>query len=152
MNIFVLDIATLGSGLDFNPITRLGKVKCYDITMPEHVNERITDAEVVIANKVILKKENLVHAKNLKLICVTATGYDNIDIQYCREQGIAVCNVEGYSTDSVAQLLIKTDKLAVVVLVVHGSKQRNTDCHFALVGNVSQVGIGVRTGGFGLSA
>lgn len=106
MNIFVLDIATLGSGLDFNPITRLGKVKCYDITMPEHVNERITDAEVVIANKVILKKENLVHAKNLKLICVTATGYDNIDIQYCREQGIAVCNVEGYSTDSVAQLTI----------------------------------------------
>ncbi len=106
MNISILDIATLGSGLTFDSINRLGKIQTYDITMPEHVNERISNAEVIIANKVKLPKENLIHAKNLKLICVTATGYDNIDIEYCRQNNIAVCNVAGYSTDSVAQLTI----------------------------------------------
>lgn len=106
MNISILDIATLGGGLTFDPITRLGKIQTYDITMPEHVNERISNADVVVANKVKLHEENLIHAKNLKLICVTATGYDNIDIEYCRQNNIAVCNVAGYSTDSVAQLTI----------------------------------------------
>ena len=57
-------------------------------------------------NKIKLNESNLSGAKNLKLICVAATGYDNIDIAYCREHGIAVCNVPGYSTDSVAQLSV----------------------------------------------
>ncbi len=106
MNISVLDIATLGSGLTFDSIKSLGNIQYYDITMPEDVNERISNADIVVANKVKLREENLVHAKNLKLICVTATGYDNIDIDYCRTRNIAVCNVAGYSTDSVAQLTI----------------------------------------------
>lgn len=106
MNISILDIATLGGSLNFDPINRLGKIQTYDITMPEHVNERISGADVIIANKVKLREENLIHAKNLKLVCVTATGYDNVDIEYCRQNGIAVCNVAGYSTDSVAQLTI----------------------------------------------
>ena len=106
MNISILDIATLGSSLTFDAINRLGEIQTYDITMPEHVNERISNADVVVANKVKLREENLIHAKNLKLICVTATGYDNVDIEYCRQNNIAVCNVAGYSTDSVAQLTV----------------------------------------------
>ena len=53
-----------------------------------------------------LNRENLGGAKKLKLICVTATGYDCIDTAYCREQGIGVCNVPGYSTESVAQITL----------------------------------------------
>lgn len=106
MNISILDITTLGTGITFDLITKLGQIQTYDLTLPEHVNERISDAEVVVANKVKLREENLIHATNLKLICVTATGYDNIDIEYCRTHNIAVCNVADYSTDSVAQLTI----------------------------------------------
>ncbi len=106
MNISILDIVTLGDDLNFESINRLGNVKVYDLTRQEDVIERIKDAEVVILNKVKLNRENLPYAKNLKLICVTATGFDNIDIEYCRENNIAVCNVAGYSTDSVVQLTI----------------------------------------------
>lgn len=61
---------------------------------------------MVIVNKIRLNEENLAGAAGLKLICVAATGYDNIDVAYCRRRGIAVCNVLGYSTDSVAQLTV----------------------------------------------
>ncbi len=106
MKISVLDIATLGDDLDFDLIHRLGEVTIYDLTMQEDVIERIKDAEVVILNKVKLNKDNLPYAKNLKLICITATGFDNVDVEYCREHNIAVCNVAGYSTDSVVQLTV----------------------------------------------
>ncbi|MBR5528128.1 MAG: hydroxyacid dehydrogenase [Clostridia bacterium] len=104
MKISVLDVATLGDDLNFDAINRLGDVTVYDVTKADEVQERICDAEVVILNKVKLNSENLPYAKKLKLICITATGYDNVDTVYCREHGIAVCNVAGYSTDSVAQL------------------------------------------------
>ena len=106
MKISVLDIATLGDDLDFASIHNLGEVEIYDLTMQEDVVERIKDSEVVILNKVKLNKENLPYAKKLKLICITATGFDNVDIEYCREHNIAVCNVAGYSTDSVVQLTV----------------------------------------------
>lgn len=106
MNIAVLDIATLGNDIDFSKINGLGDVKYYDLTFQEDVVERIKDAEIVILNKVKLNKDNLPYAKKLKLICITATGYDNVDIDYCREHGIGVCNVVGYSTDSVVQLTV----------------------------------------------
>ena len=106
MNISVLDIGTLGNDLDFEVVKKLGNVTFYDITLQEDVIERIKDAEVLILNKVKLNKENLPYAKNLKLICITATGFDNVDIDYCRENDIAVCNVAGYSTDSVVQLTV----------------------------------------------
>lgn len=106
MNISVLDIATLGDDLSFDSVLKLGNVKFYDLTLEKDVIDRIKDAEVVIINKVKLNKDNLPYAKKLKLICITATGYDNVDIDYCKEHGIAVCNVAGYSTDSVVQLTI----------------------------------------------
>ena len=106
MKISVLDIKTLGNDLDFSRIHSLGEVTIYDLTTQEQVIERIREPEVLILNKVKLNKDNLPYAKNLKLVCITATGYDNVDIDYCKEHGIAVCNVVGYSTDSVVQLTV----------------------------------------------
>ncbi len=106
MKISVLDVKTLGNDLDFSGIHKLGDVTVYDLTTQEQAIERIKDAEVLILNKVKLNKDNLPYAKNLKLICITATGFDNVDIDYCKEHGIAVCNVVGYSTDSVVQLTV----------------------------------------------
>lgn len=106
MKISILDIATLGDDLQFDAIHSLGEVTVYDQTMQEDVIERIRDEEVLILNKVKLNRENLPYAKKLKLICITATGFDNVDLDYCREHNIAVCNVRGYSTDSVVQLTV----------------------------------------------
>ena len=106
MKISVLDIATLGDDLNFDAINRLGDVVVYDITRQEDVIDRIKDAEVLILNKVKLTRENLPYAKNLKLVCITATGFDNVDLDYCQKHNIGVCNVASYSTDSVVQLTI----------------------------------------------
>jgi len=106
MNISVLDVATLGNDLNFDLLNNLGDIKIYDLTTQDQVVERISDAEVVILNKVKLNKDNLPFAKKLRLICITATGFDNVDVNYCREHNIAVCNVAGYSTDSVVQLTV----------------------------------------------
>jgi glycerate dehydrogenase len=78
----------------------------YQTTSDLQLEERIKDAEIIVVNKIKLNETNLPAAKKLKLICVTATGYDNIDITYCWKNEIAVCNVRGYSTNSVAQLTV----------------------------------------------
>ncbi|MBQ2688317.1 MAG: hydroxyacid dehydrogenase [Clostridia bacterium] len=106
MKIVVLDKSTLGEDIDLSPIYALGEVKEFENTSPEDVAERISDADVVIINKIKLNENNLNNAKKLKLICVAATGYDNIDTQYCKEASIALYNVPGYSTDSVAQVTL----------------------------------------------
>ena len=106
MRIAILDAKTLGDGVSFDSIASTGDLTVYPLTPPEKIPECIREADVVIVNKIRLNESNLCDAKSLKLICVAATGYDNIDISYCRDHGIAVCNVVGYSTDSVAQLTI----------------------------------------------
>lgn len=104
MKIVILDSGTLGADIDLSPIKALGEVTEYKATAPAEVAEKIKDAEVIVLNKVKLGRDNLAGAENLKLICVAATGYDNIDTDFCRERGIALCNVPGYSTNNVAQL------------------------------------------------
>ena len=104
MKITVLDAKTLGDDLDLSPLSSVGETEIYENTPPELVAERIADSEVVIINKVKLNESNLSGAKKLHLICIAATGYDNIDVAYCKKVGVAVCNVVGYSTDSVAQI------------------------------------------------
>lgn len=106
MKISVLDVDTLGDDLNLDEISRLGEVVVYPLTRQNEVKERICDSDVLILNKVKLNSENLPYAKKLKLICITATGFDNVDIDYCKEHNIGVCNVAGYSTDSVVQLTI----------------------------------------------
>ena len=121
MKIVILDSGTLGADVDLSPIKALGEVVEYKFTAPDEVADRLADADVAVLNKIKLNESNLSGAKNLKLICVAATGYDNIDIAYCREHGIAVCNVPGYSTDSVAQLSVSM----ALSLVTHLDEYRS---------------------------
>ena len=104
MKIVVLDAATLGEDLDLRPLEALGPVEVYAATPPETLRERLEGAEAAVINKLRLGEKELQGLKSLKLICLFATGYDNVDTAFCRSAGIAVCNVAGYSTDSVAQL------------------------------------------------
>ena len=101
--ICILDAKTLGEDADFTVFDQFGEVVVYDTTSPENVVERIQDCEIVITNKVVLNGSNLQHAPLVKLICVSATGTNNIDLQYTRTRNITVCNVAGYSTRSVVQ-------------------------------------------------
>lgn len=103
MKLCVLDALTLGADIDISALKQCGDLKVYDLTKPEEVSERIKDVDVIITNKVILSEAQLKDAKNVKMIALLATGYNNIDIDYARERGIAVANVAGYSTESVAQ-------------------------------------------------
>ncbi len=106
MKIVVLDRLTLGEDLNLSAAEAYGELVCYDNTTPEEVETHIGDADVVFVNKVKLNETNLKNASNLKLICEAATGYDNIDLDYCRTRRIAVCNVPGYSVYSVSQVTV----------------------------------------------
>ncbi|MBQ3553082.1 MAG: hydroxyacid dehydrogenase [Clostridia bacterium] len=106
MKIVILDRLTLGEDLDVSGLNRFGTVLVYDTTKDDEVIEHIGDADVIFLNKVRLGEHNLKDASNLKLICEAATGYDNIDLEYCRARGIAVCNVPGYSVHSVSQVTV----------------------------------------------
>ena len=108
MKITVLDANTLGEDIDVSRISSVGEITVYDFTTAQQVAERIKDSDVVVLNKVKLNEENLSNAHNLKLVCVTATGYDNIDTAYCGTRGIQVSNIVGYSTNSVAQVTVAT--------------------------------------------
>ncbi len=101
--ICILDAKTLGGDADFRVFDKFGEVVVYDITSPENVVERIQDCDIIITNKVVLNGSNLQHAPQVKLICVSATGTNNIDLRYTQNRNIAVCNVAGYSTGSVVQ-------------------------------------------------
>lgn len=106
MKIVILDRMTLGNDLDITSAFKFGEVIAYDNTTPDDVSERILDADVIFVNKIKLNESNLKNARYLKLICEAATGYDNIDVNYCKERDIAVCNVPGYSVYSVSQVTI----------------------------------------------
>lgn len=100
--IVVLDGKTLGN-VDYIKLNEFGQVIYYDSTLKEEVAERVKDANIVLTNKVVLNADNLKDATNLELICEMATGYNNIDIEYAKSKNIAVTNVAGYSTNTVAQ-------------------------------------------------
>ena len=108
MKITILDADTLGSDISLEPLKTVGEVTVYNYSTPEQVVDRIANCEVVIINKIKLDESNLGYAKNLKLICVAATGFDNVDVEYCKKNNIAVCNVVGYSTNSVALITVST--------------------------------------------
>ncbi len=133
MKIVILDKSTLGEDIDLTPIYNLGECTEYPTTPLELVAERVQDAEVIVTNKIKLNADTLKGAERLKLICVAATGYDNIDTQYLSENGIALCNVPGYSTDSVAQVTFSM----VLSLVTHLSEYRD----FVHSGEYSKSGV-----------
>jgi len=102
MKIVLLDALTFGD-TDLSAFHNLGEVKIYEKTLPEQTQERITNATVIVTNKVVITKELMLAAKELKLICIAATGMNNVDLEAAKELGIEVKNVAGYSTDSVIQ-------------------------------------------------
>ena len=106
MKIVFLDALTLGEDIDLSNFSSLGEVLIYPSSTNEEIIERTRDCDVAITNKLKLNENNLANAKNLKLICVTATGFDNIDIEYAKSRKIGVCNVVGYSTNNVAQITV----------------------------------------------
>jgi glycerate dehydrogenase len=100
-----LDTATMNpEELDTGALEQSGLEWCFhDVTAPEQLGDRITGASVVVTNKVVLDRRVIESADDLRLICVSATGTNNVDLEAAREKGIPVCNVTGYATDSVAQ-------------------------------------------------
>lgn len=89
MNITVLDAATLAN-TSLDALAQLGKLTCYDLTSQEQVVERCQDADVIISNKVVIDQLAMSQLTNLKLICVAATGTNNIDLEAAKEHNIAV--------------------------------------------------------------
>ena len=104
--IVVLDAGTLGDDLSLSPLDAVGEVTVYRTSPPETVRERIRGADAVILNKVRIGEDQLPADGAPGIICVAATGFDNIDLDSCRRHGVAVANVRGYSTDSVAQVTV----------------------------------------------
>lgn len=103
MNIVILERHSVGTDVDVSCFDKLGNTTYYRNTLPDEVAERVKDADVIIANKSPLNEKTLKDAPNVKFIAEFATGYDNIDLDYCRKRGIHVSNVRNYSTEAVAQ-------------------------------------------------
>ncbi len=104
--IIVLDAATLGDDLSLSPLSALGDVTVYPTSPADTVRERVRGADVVILNKVRIGEDQLPADAPPRILCIAATGYDNIDLDACRRHGVAVANVRGYSSNSVAQVTV----------------------------------------------
>lgn len=104
MKIIALDGYAMNPGdLSWSPIEAFGSFQVYDRTAQEEIINRSLGADIVITNKVRLNKETLSQLPKLKLVIISATGYDNVDIAACKELGIAASNIGGYSSESVTQ-------------------------------------------------
>jgi glycerate dehydrogenase len=103
LKIVILERNSVGCDVSVDAINTYGDVTVYANTTKDNVAERVKEAEIIVANKAPLNEETLKDAGNVKLICEFATGYDNVDLGYCKSRGIKVANVVNYSTDAVAQ-------------------------------------------------
>lgn len=103
MKLVFLDTKTIGEDIDLSAYDALGEVVKYGFSTLEEIPERVKDADVLIVNKIAINEQTIGTAKNLKLVCVTATGTNNLDKEYLKKRGIAWKNVAGYSTESVTQ-------------------------------------------------
>ncbi len=104
--IVFLDRATIPKHIDLPPLAIDHVWQEYDYTEPDQVFERLYNADIVITNKVVLTSEILAQLPQIKLIAVSATGVNNVDIDFCRANSIAVCNVQGYATRSVPEHVV----------------------------------------------
>ena len=121
MKIVFLDAATLGDA-SLAPIAELGELVCYPTSTPEEAMTRVSDCDVLMLNKIVVNEALLEKAPKVRLICVAATGVNNIDFAATDRRGIIVRNVAGYSTDSVAQLAW------MQILSIAGNGQAFDDC------------------------
>lgn len=103
MKLVVLERNSVGTDIDVSCYEKFGEVTYYPNTVAENTAERVKDADVIIANKAPMNEDTLKDAPNVKLICLFATGFDNVDLAYCKSRGIKVANVVNYSTAAVVQ-------------------------------------------------
>lgn len=104
MKITVLDRCTVTNGdISFLPLEEVGEVRYFDVLPPERIVSAIGDSDAVIVNKAKITDEIMAACPDLKFVGLFATGYNNIDVAAAKRRGICVCNVPGYSTDSVTQ-------------------------------------------------
>ncbi len=103
MKIVFLETDTLGEDVDLSIFERLGEVVKYPLSNPAENAKRCEDADIIVVNKIPMNEETLGQARNLKLICITATGTNIVDFPYVNQRKITVTNVKGYSTQSVIQ-------------------------------------------------
>lgn len=104
MNIVLLDTLTFGEDISLVGFEKFGTVTAYQTTQPEETLKRVENADVIVTNKVVISEEILRHCSKLKLICIAATGVNNVDLVAAKSQGVEVKNAVGYSTESVVQL------------------------------------------------
>lgn len=150
-NVVFLDRATIPTHIELPHLPFDHQWIEYDFTSPELVVERLKNAHIVITNKVVLDAAVLRQLPDLKLIAVSATGFNNIDIDYCREQNIAVTNVQGYATQSVPEHVIgmifalKRNLMGYHNDIAKGEWQRNKQfCFFTHpIGDVAGSTLGV---------
>lgn len=131
MKIVLLDRKTLGNDISLEKFNTLGEVSIYETTKSHETLNRVKDADIVITNKVIISKEIMKQSK-IKLICITATGTNNIDLEEAKNRGIEVKNVVGYAKSTVAQLSITLvlyfiQKLDYYKKYVEDKKWENSD-------------------------
>ena len=103
MKIVFLERDSLGADVNINRFKELGELVVYPKSSLSETKERVKDADIIVVNKIPMNEETLSSAENLKLICVSATGTNNIDFKYMKARGIEVKNVAGYSTEAVVQ-------------------------------------------------
>ena len=124
MKIVFLDAATVGKDVSLDGLKQFGETVLYDATRQEDAAGRLADCDIAITNKVHIFKDEIDAARNLKLICVAATGVNCVDVDYASSKGIPVRNVPAYSTESVAQVVF----MHILNMVGHGL-YFNEICH-----------------------
>lgn len=136
VNITFLDTKTIGEIPNLNCLDKFGNYKKYNLTKPDEISDRIKGQEVIITNKVVINADIMDASPDLKLICIAATGMNNVDLDHAKKKGIVVKNVSGYSTESVAQstfalLLHLVNKIAYYDNYVKSGKYIESDifCH-----------------------
>lgn len=137
MKIVILEANSLGSDIDLSVFEKLGEVVIYPQSNASDTPEKVKDADIIIVNKVPMNEQTLGEAANLKMVAITATGYNIIDKAYTDSRNIAVANVKGYSTNSVAQhtfalALYLVDQMAYYDGYVKSGEYVKSDifCHF----------------------
>ncbi len=103
MKLVVLERNSVGTDVDVSCFEKFGEVEYYPNTVAENTTERIKGADIIISNKAPMNESTLKDAPNVKLICLFATGFDCVDLAYCKSRGIKVANVVNYSTAAVVQ-------------------------------------------------
>lgn len=138
MKLVFLDAKSVGEDIDLSKYNELGEFVTYNFSTMEQIPERVVNADVLITNKCLINEQSIGAAQNLKLVCVTATGTNNLDKDYLAKRGIAWRNVAAYSTESVAQhtfamLFYLLEKLSYYDAYVKDGKYANDTSftHFA---------------------